>query len=229
MIVTRAALCGCERPQTTSTWWGCHAWTILYLQPVCRLLAGKTSLSLSISTLPVHSIPANARRNRLNYKITPVDNYSPLVLGNETRRRQNGSLSSLPIRTTTRRLHYLFFHLKPRPKWSDRINLTRESKTIKCELDHVGGTEILMHHNGNIFCSGTKESQQSSNFIPSHVSLGKNGSVAREKKKNPSIPRIRGGDRMVDGEAPINFMILCLRLPIEKNPSLIREPVGAVN
>lgn len=55
-------------------------------------------------------------------------------------------------------------------------------------------------------------------------------SVAREKKKKkPSIQRIRGGDRMFDGEAPINFMILCLRLPIEKNPLLIREPVGAVN
>lgn len=210
--------------------WGCRAWTVLYLQPVCGLLAGKTSLSLSISALPVHSIPANARRNRLNYKITRADNYSPLVLGNETRRRQNGSLSSLLIKTTTRRLHYPFFHLKPRPKWSGRINLTRASKTIKCELDHVGGTEILMHHNGNIFCSGTKK-KASNHPISSHHTRpsGKMAVLRKKEKKNPSISRIRRGDRMLDGEAPINFMTLCLRSPIEKNPSLIRAPVGAVN
>lgn len=44
--------------------WGCCAWTSLYLQPICWLLAGKKSLSLSISTLPVHSIPENARTQR---------------------------------------------------------------------------------------------------------------------------------------------------------------------
>lgn len=108
VIVMFAALSGCEHPQTASTYCGCCAWTALNLQPVCRLLAGKMSLSLSISTLPVYSISANAKRNRLDYKTAHADNYSLLVLGNETRRRQNGSLSSLAIKTTTRRLHYLF-------------------------------------------------------------------------------------------------------------------------
>lgn len=174
---------------------------------------------MSISTLPVFLSTA---KNWLHYKKNPmmiIQRWCSEMI------REWDETGHYQIQRLRRKwedsIIFFFFHLNRRA--SETAALTLHCiQDLSLSFDHMGSAEILMHHNGNILCSGSAINT-GNHPIPflQNFCLCKCANVSGENLVNSWF-----GSNMSDRESltlTLWFLIFTYLLE-KKNPSLIREP-----